>query len=323
VLNDIWNTAPYLHDGSAHTLLDVVRPCNLSLDDCLEPDRGRNLRVGGVNGQEMHGATSFLTPQQLNDLVDFQNSLTLGAVIGTNERVLNAGTLTLKRVVFTRPKQKKKREERGQYRCSRSGPWWSVGERRSIRGRDRVGRDAEGHRMVIVERQLQMHGSRGKQGSLSPCPPRRRRLQVRAEGQGWGPSRPSTRSQDPTVSDELGKTGDRRGAVRPESYSREQEERAHAAEEQEEGRTQGQGLRGNDDAQPGIRTFVIAALALAASSLAYATPGPACRSPSSTSRGPSHFNVVNSAWRFRGHRHRRDVHAAARRLTPRCTRLPA
>src|SRR5207249_4308672 len=28
VLNDIWNTAPYLHDGSAHTLLDVVRPCD-------------------------------------------------------------------------------------------------------------------------------------------------------------------------------------------------------------------------------------------------------------------------------------------------------
>ena len=35
VLNDLWNTAPYLHDGSAHTLLDVVRSCNPSLDDCL------------------------------------------------------------------------------------------------------------------------------------------------------------------------------------------------------------------------------------------------------------------------------------------------
>src|SRR5437899_2171224 len=53
VLNDVWNTAPYLHDGSAHTLLDVVRPCDTTVDDCLEAGRGRNL-----NGQ--HGVHSIL-----------------------------------------------------------------------------------------------------------------------------------------------------------------------------------------------------------------------------------------------------------------------
>src|SRR5213079_2339280 len=86
VLNDVWNTAPYLHDGSAHTLLDVVRPCDTTVDDCLEAGRGRNL-----NGQ--HGVTSILTPQQLNDLVAFQKTLTLATIVGTNERVISAGAL--------------------------------------------------------------------------------------------------------------------------------------------------------------------------------------------------------------------------------------
>ena len=100
VLNDIWNTAPYLHDGSAHTLLDVVRPCDPTLDDCLEAGRGRNL-----NGQ--HGVTSILTPQQLNDLVAFQKTLTLATIVGTNERVISAGALDLSRVVlqFGTPKR--------------------------------------------------------------------------------------------------------------------------------------------------------------------------------------------------------------------------
>jgi DNA-binding beta-propeller fold protein YncE len=106
VLNDLWNTAPYLHDGSAHALLDVIRPCNTTLDDCMEAGRGRNLR--GAGGVEAHGATSFLTPQQLNDLVAFQNALTLATRIGTNERVLNAGTMQVKKLVLTFPKKKKK-----------------------------------------------------------------------------------------------------------------------------------------------------------------------------------------------------------------------
>src|SRR5262249_13557414 len=43
VLNDLWNTAPYLHDGSAHTLLDVIRPCDTGAEDCAQPGKGRNL----------------------------------------------------------------------------------------------------------------------------------------------------------------------------------------------------------------------------------------------------------------------------------------
>jgi hypothetical protein len=94
VLNDLWNTAPYLHDGSAHTLLDVVRPCNTAVgppDDCFKAGRGRNLNA-------QHGRTDHLTPQQLNDLVAFQETLTLTTVVGTNERVLRFGALDLQRV---------------------------------------------------------------------------------------------------------------------------------------------------------------------------------------------------------------------------------
>jgi hypothetical protein len=86
VLNDVWNTAPYLHDGSAHTLLHVVRPCDTTVDDCLAAARGRNL-----NGR--HGVTSILTPQQLNDLVAFQKTLTLATIVGTNERVIRARSI--------------------------------------------------------------------------------------------------------------------------------------------------------------------------------------------------------------------------------------
>jgi len=101
VLNDVWNTAPYLHDGSAHTLLDVVRPCDTTVDDCLEAGRGRNL-----NGQ--HGVTSILTPRQLNDLVAFQKTLTLATIVGTNERVISAGALDLSRALlgFGDPKRR-------------------------------------------------------------------------------------------------------------------------------------------------------------------------------------------------------------------------
>jgi YVTN family beta-propeller protein len=64
-LVDAWNTAPYLHDGSAPTLLDVVRPCDSQLDDCLRAGKGRNV-------DRRHGDTSFLSARQLNDLVAFQ-----------------------------------------------------------------------------------------------------------------------------------------------------------------------------------------------------------------------------------------------------------
>jgi DNA-binding beta-propeller fold protein YncE len=97
VLNDVWNTAPYLHDGSAASLLDVIRPCDAAVDDCAQPGRGRNVRVAGV---EQHGATSFLTPRQLNDLAAFQKTLRLQTVVGDNARVLTVGTLAPSKMVL-------------------------------------------------------------------------------------------------------------------------------------------------------------------------------------------------------------------------------
>jgi hypothetical protein len=67
VLNDVWNTAPYLHDGSAPTLLDVVRPCLTQLEACDQAGKGRNV-------DDQHGGTSFLSARQLNDLVAFQKA---------------------------------------------------------------------------------------------------------------------------------------------------------------------------------------------------------------------------------------------------------
>ena len=64
-LNDVWNTAPFLHDGSAPTLLDVVRPCSTLLDECEVAGRGRNV-------DDLHGVTSLLSARQLNDLAAFQ-----------------------------------------------------------------------------------------------------------------------------------------------------------------------------------------------------------------------------------------------------------
>jgi DNA-binding beta-propeller fold protein YncE len=91
MLNDVWNTAPYLHDGSAPTLLDVIRPCDTTLDDCLTPGRGRNL-------DEKHGGTAFLTPQQLNDLARFQETLSTDTVVGQGDRVVHAGRLRMARL---------------------------------------------------------------------------------------------------------------------------------------------------------------------------------------------------------------------------------
>jgi hypothetical protein len=87
VLNDVWNTAPYLHDGSAPTLLDVVRPCQSVRNDCNAPGSGRN-----VDGA--HGVTAFLTPQQLNDLVAYQQAPhnPVGAAEGA---LIRAGVLSL------------------------------------------------------------------------------------------------------------------------------------------------------------------------------------------------------------------------------------
>src|SRR5439155_1995307 len=93
----VWSTAPYLHDGSVPFLLDVVRPCDSNLDDCLVFGRGRNL-------DDRHGVTSILTPQQLNELTAFQKTLTLETRVGTGDQVVLAGTLALShaRLAFPR-----------------------------------------------------------------------------------------------------------------------------------------------------------------------------------------------------------------------------
>ncbi len=101
VLNDVWNTAPYLHDGSAHTLLDVVRPCDTRLDDCFQAGRGRNV-------DDQHGVTSILTPQQLNDLVAFQKALTSATLVADSGATIRAGTLTVKRAIVRFPTQRRR-----------------------------------------------------------------------------------------------------------------------------------------------------------------------------------------------------------------------
>lgn len=71
-LVDVWLTRPYLHDGSALTLRDVVRSCNTAEEDCcnprLEDCTGRN---AGRNLDDRHGVTSHLSPAQLDDLVAY------------------------------------------------------------------------------------------------------------------------------------------------------------------------------------------------------------------------------------------------------------
>ncbi|MFQ5666044.1 MAG: carboxypeptidase regulatory-like domain-containing protein [Candidatus Binatia bacterium] len=63
-LVDAWNTAPYLHDGSAATLMDVIRPCSSAFEDCDDPAAGRNI-------DDQHGRASFLSQEQLADLEAF------------------------------------------------------------------------------------------------------------------------------------------------------------------------------------------------------------------------------------------------------------
>src|SRR5262249_56180773 len=101
----------------------------------------------------------------------------------------------------------------------------------------------------------------------------RGQLQVHPEGQGKRPGAHRHRESGPDRVRRVRQDRRLRGrAVRPEPHSRGQEERAHAAEEKEEARTQGQGLRGESTMRNTIRTFVIAALALAASRV-HAAPG--------------------------------------------------
>ncbi len=216
VLNDLWNTAPYLHDGSAHTLLDVIRPCDTAVDDCRQAGRGRNLRGVGAAGVEAHGATSFLTPQQLNDLVDFQNALTLGTLVGTNERVLNAGTMQMKKLVLTFPKQKKNGRTVGRGRVLATGTLaGAAGTLDPSAGVVVSLAVPAGERMAILESTLAARG-RGRRftgsaggGTLSlALKPKRGSFAFTLKGKGLDLSTLDTGNRDVTVAIEIGKGGE-------------------------------------------------------------------------------------------------------------------
>src|SRR5262245_9144114 len=73
-LVDVWNTAPYNHDGSFASLLHGVTPCDTTLDGCAGPNVGKNIN-------DQHGTTSNLTPRQLRQLEAFLKA-PHGAVAG-------------------------------------------------------------------------------------------------------------------------------------------------------------------------------------------------------------------------------------------------
>jgi cytochrome c peroxidase len=53
-LVEVWRTAPYLHDGRAYEMKDVFSRCN---------------------PKELHGRTGKLSAKELDDLVEYVNSL--------------------------------------------------------------------------------------------------------------------------------------------------------------------------------------------------------------------------------------------------------
>ena len=93
VLVDVWDTAPYLHDGSAPTLLDVVRPCESTREPCARLGAGRNIHD---RGRGRHGTTALLTPRQLNELVAFLASLTTSTDLGPRGPAVDARALRLR-----------------------------------------------------------------------------------------------------------------------------------------------------------------------------------------------------------------------------------
>ncbi len=66
-LVDVWNSAPFNHDGTFATLVHGITPCDDTLDDCTHPDAGKNVR-------DQHGTSSNLTPRQLRQLEAFLNA---------------------------------------------------------------------------------------------------------------------------------------------------------------------------------------------------------------------------------------------------------
>lgn len=93
VLVDLWSSAPYLHDGSAPTLLSTIVPCSSDLEFCEAAGRGRNI-------DRRHGVTDVLTSGQMNDLAAFLRAPS--TPVGTNEESEIAGPLEIEvaRVVF-------------------------------------------------------------------------------------------------------------------------------------------------------------------------------------------------------------------------------
>jgi YVTN family beta-propeller protein len=91
VLTDAWNTAPYLHDGSAPNLLAVVRPCQPRFGECRVAGKGRNV-------DDLHGVTSFLSARQLNDLAAFEEAIhgPVGEAVAVHGTALTVKKLRLK-----------------------------------------------------------------------------------------------------------------------------------------------------------------------------------------------------------------------------------
>jgi DNA-binding beta-propeller fold protein YncE len=166
-LVDVWNTAPFLHDGTAATLLDVVRACDNTVDNCFRAGRGRNVSVG-QGGQ--HGVTEMLTPQQMNDLVAFMKSAGTDTAVA-EQAVLQAGTLSMSRavVVFPKvPKSKKKARKR-------TGSFTVQGIIAAVPGAADPSHDPVtftiatpgGEQMVLLSTALEMRGSKKRASGRS------------------------------------------------------------------------------------------------------------------------------------------------------------
>ncbi len=84
-LREVWRTAPYLCDGSAATIMDVLTTCN-PVDD---------------NGKHKHGKVDDLTEQELEDVVEYVLSLGVEEVVEESATMEKLETLYNKYVDLT------------------------------------------------------------------------------------------------------------------------------------------------------------------------------------------------------------------------------